>query len=1330
MKTHLHIIALMTALSILTGCGSSSSGSESGSSSSSQGSSQSSVSFSSVSSSQSSVATSHSSSSSTPQEISGKFIDDPVSGLSYECTPSGRRAATDVDGTFTCFEGDSVSFIIGGVSLGPVAITEEPVTPYTLFPGDPQAALNLARLLQSLDNNPYDSVIDLNTTQLEMIATDVDFSSDAFASTVETTLGITLVSEADAAAQMDEAIAQGSTLQPDELIFHGLRYKKIVSSQSGRVWLDRNLGAKRQCLSASDTECFGHYFQWGRPDDGHQIVSYTDQTVVLSHDFRSPETRKLIIPLDPDATTGMLYGPDWTTDDPFGTGRSAFWSSDGGICPDGFRVPTYEELDQDYYFLKNSPNSLPDSGVKNTERTDNPVDTEGDYADPYLWTTDTRVYDGSLANDANDFTEGRKYPIAVARGPVHILAWKGLPVRCINVSQAPVADPGVSRTVLQSEAFTLDGSASYDADGSITVYEWREGELVLSNAVSFVPVGLSLGQHRITLRVTDDQNLSSETAINVRIVESLPDPIAMMHPLTGETYSYNVVVSPFTGKRWLDRNLGASEACSAEDDVACYGGYYQWGRSTDGHELFDSPTEDATVVSVEITYYKFILALADHRFDWTEVDGAGTQRQYRWSLGDGSLLCPQGYRVPTLFELAAETSESLDAVAGAAEMFTNFLNIPAAGYRGGDGEVRGAGVVGSLWSVTTFNDDNKSGSLAFDISTTYRYDADDRAKGHSVRCTDTRRGPEAMISGPGDAFPGESLLFDGELLSTALESSIVGYAWYIDGAPVSTEARFTVATLSSGRHSVELVVTDDNGLQGYAKKSVLIASQQAEINEVTLTHEGVSYQTVVLDDGTIWLDRNLGAENPCSTPDDSGCYGYYYQWGRGTDGHQLPGSNGTETRESDITGTGTNFVDVSEEPMDWTTADSDGALRRELWGSTDGRSVCPSGFRVPTYTELTRLGFENRLDGFHSALKLPYAGVRYDSASMSGVGVYTIMSSRNNGLKLLLTESEQSQYFEQSNRDKVSAAPIRCLFDYESYGAPIAMAGPAVSAEVGESVTLNASRSLEGSAPIASYTWREDGTLLSDAMRFTKSDWKAGQHLVELEVTDTEGTASYDRVTVTVIGGEETITFNGVTYETVTSPYTGRVWLDRNLGASRICQSIDDSECFGDYYQWGRRHDGHQDPASATTDVQASDLATTGPEFIIPTSSRDDWASTIDADGTLRGAFWIRTDGTSICPADFRVPTLVELSAETVDQGMANRDDLYTGFLKLPTTNGRNVNGNVIQSGDGALWASGPNDKYDYYSNLLYFSASQVIATYGARGAGSPVRCIKKLGAE
>lgn len=75
---------------------------------------------------------------------------------------------------------------------------------------------------------------------------------------------------------------------------------------------------------------------------------------------------------------------------------------------------------------------------------------------------------------------------------------------------------------------------------------------------------------------------------------------------------------------------------------------------------------------------------------------------------------------------------------------------------------------------------------------------------------------------------------------------------------------------------------------------------------------------------------------------------------------------------------------------------------------------------------------------------------------------------------------------------------------------------------------------------------------------------------------------------------EPAIIHNGTTYKTVTSPYTGKVWLDRNLGASQVCTGVQDANCYGDYYQWGRSFDRHQEEDSNETNVQAIDIDNPG----------------------------------------------------------------------------------------------------------------------------------------
>ena len=61
-----------------------------------------------------------------------------------------------------------------------------------------------------------------------------------------------------------------------------------------------------------------------------------------------------------------------------------------------------------------------------------------------------------------------------------------------------------------------------------------------------------------------------------------------------------------------------------------------------------------------------------------------------------------------------------------------------------------------------------------------------------------------------------------------------------------------------------------------------------------------------------------------------------------------------------------------------------------------------------------------------------------------------------------------------------------------------------------------------------------------------------------------------------------------VTVTSVTNPTTGRVWMDRNLGATQVATSRTDAAAYGDLYQWGRGTDGHQLRTSANTSTLSS----------------------------------------------------------------------------------------------------------------------------------------------
>ncbi|CAC9470333.1 hypothetical protein BSPLISOX_3157 [uncultured Gammaproteobacteria bacterium] len=67
-----------------------------------------------------------------------------------------------------------------------------------------------------------------------------------------------------------------------------------------------------------------------------------------------------------------------------------------------------------------------------------------------------------------------------------------------------------------------------------------------------------------------------------------------------------------------------------------------------------------------------------------------------------------------------------------------------------------------------------------------------------------------------------------------------------------------------------------------------------------------------------------------------------------------------------------------------------------------------------------------------------------------------------------------------------------------------------------------------------------------------------------------------------------TINFNGFKYKTVLSPNTGKIWLDRNLGAKRVATSSTDTDAYGTYYQFGAAKCpvGFGVPTEATKDTE------------------------------------------------------------------------------------------------------------------------------------------------
>jgi len=186
---------------------------------------------------------------------------------------------------------------------------------------------------------------------------------------------------------------------------------------------------------------------------------------------------------------------------------------------------------------------------------------------------------------------------------------------------------------------------------------------------------------------------------------------------------------------------------------------------------------------------------------------------------------------------------------------------------------------------------------------------------------------------------------------------------------------------------------------------------------------------------------------------------------------------------------------------------------------------------------------------------------------------------------------------------------------------------------------------------------------------------------------------------------------------------TGKIWMDRNLGATQAATSSTDGASFGDLYQWGRAADGHQIFNSLLTTTKFSSTTTNSNKFASGESMYD-WLVTSDPN------LWQGVNGVNNpCPVGFRIPTKQEWTNETATWSSQNATGAFASPLKLPNVNNfRNfAGGGYIQN--TYYWSSSisqtSNARVLQKSYTLNMSSSAVAWMEYERGYGFSCRCIQ-----
>jgi len=224
--------------------------------------------------------------------------------------------------------------------------------------------------------------------------------------------------------------------------------------------------------------------------------------------------------------------------------------------------------------------------------------------------------------------------------------------RVITINEAPVANAGSDQLVGLNQTVLLDGSASKDADGSVTTFAWNFGDGQTATGGQVRHHFQKSGRFPVALKVTDDTDLANNWNVDTVLVTVNAAPKAVItakaRACIGEQVSFSGVNSSDADGKIAAYHWDFGDGNSAESAQVSHaynkpGLYHVTLTVDDGTQTANSKSDFTT--KLLINRFPFAIAGEDRivcpgaevTLDASaSVDRDGLIKMYKWILGDGS----------------------------------------------------------------------------------------------------------------------------------------------------------------------------------------------------------------------------------------------------------------------------------------------------------------------------------------------------------------------------------------------------------------------------------------------------------------------------------------------------------------------------------------------------------------------------------------------------------------------------------------------------------------------------------------------------------------------